>query len=179
MDILALRAKSPQFVIGLMSGTSCAGIDAALWDLKAKSAGKRVCQLLTDKPLDRVRLYASGGCRYDWRDNPQQLIEEALEYIGAGYTAMKFRIGTDWSWDGVTVDRFLGLVRELAQTVAGRMELMLDGNCRLTEEQALPIGKDVDRLGGVWVDEANPRQQLDGYAQTNAAVEMTVSAGAG
>ena len=45
---------------------------------------------------------------------------------------MKFRIGTEWSWDGVTVDRFLGLVRELVQEVDGRMELMLDGNCRLT-----------------------------------------------
>jgi L-alanine-DL-glutamate epimerase-like enolase superfamily enzyme len=82
-----------------------------------------------------VRLYASSGCRYDWRDNPRQLIEEALGYIDQGYTALKFRIGTEWAWDGVTVDRFLGLVRELAQEVDGRMDLMLDGNQRLTEER--------------------------------------------
>jgi len=100
-----------------------AGIDTALWDLRGKLADKRVCELLTEKPLNRVRLYASSGCRYDWRNRPEQLIEEALQYIEMGYTAMKFRLGTEWSWNGVTVDRFLSLVRELSQEVSGRMEL--------------------------------------------------------
>jgi L-alanine-DL-glutamate epimerase-like enolase superfamily enzyme len=153
------------------------GIDCALWDLRGKIAGKRVSELLTESPLARVRLYASSGCRYDWRYNPEQLIEEALEYIEQGYTAMKFRIGTEWSWDGVTVDRFLGQIRELAQAVDGRMELMLDGNCRLTEEQALPIAQELDRLGGVWFEEPIPRDQIDGYVRLNAAVDMPITGG--
>lgn len=154
-----------------------AGIDSALWDLKGKIAGKRVSQLLTEKPLDRIRLYASSGCRYNWGHNPEQLIEEALEYIEMGYTAMKFRIGTEWSWDGVTVDRFLGLVRELAQTVAGRMELMLDGNCRLTEEQAMSIAIELDRLGFAWFEEPIPSDQIDSYARLCAAVDMPITGG--
>jgi L-alanine-DL-glutamate epimerase-like enolase superfamily enzyme len=154
-----------------------AGIDAALWDLKGKAAGKRVCELLADQPLDRVRLYASSGCRYEWRHHPQQLIEEALGYIDQGYTAMKFRIGTEWAWDGVTVDRFLGLVRELAQAVAGRMELMVDGNCRLTEEQSLAVAKELDRLGFAWFEEPMPKEQIDGYARLCAAVDMPITGG--
>ena len=154
-----------------------AGIDCALWDLKGKIAGKRVSELLTEKPLERVRLYASSGCRYDWRDNPEQLIEEALEYIDMGYTAMKFRIGTEWSWDDVTVERFLGLVRELAQAVDGRMELMLDGNCRLTEGQAMQIAKELDRLDFAWFEEPIPHAQMDGYARLCAAVDMPITGG--
>jgi L-alanine-DL-glutamate epimerase-like enolase superfamily enzyme len=160
-----------------------AGIDCALWDLKGKLAGKRVSEMLASTaPLSRVRLYASSGCRYDWRRNPKQLIEEALDYRRQGYTAMKFRIGTDWSWDGVTVDRFLGLVRELAQAVAGRedqpgMELMLDGNCRLSEEQALPIARELDRLGFAWFEEPIRRDQVDAYARLAAAVEMPITGG--
>ena len=154
-----------------------AGIDCALWDLKGKIVGKRVCELLTDKPLNKVRLYASSGCRYDWGHNPQQLIEEALEYIDRGYTAMKFRLGTEWEWDGVTVDRFLDLVRELTQTVAGRMELMLDGNCRLTEEQAMSIAQELDRLGFTWFEEPIPGNQIDGYARLCAAAKMPVTGG--
>jgi L-alanine-DL-glutamate epimerase-like enolase superfamily enzyme len=153
------------------------GIDCALWDLRGKIAGKRVSELLAQSPLDRVRLYASSGCRYDWRYNPEQLIEEALEYIEQGYTAMKFRIGTEWTWDGVTVDRFVGQIRDLAQAVDGRMELMLDGNCRLTEEQALPIAVELDRLGGVWFEEPIPRDQIDGYVRLNAAVDMPITGG--
>ena len=158
-----------------------AGIDCALWDLRGKIAGQRVSQLL--KPdgsaLDSVRLYASSGCRYDWRKRPEQLIDEAQEYIAAGFTAMKFRIGTEWGWDGVTVDRFLGLVRDLAQTVDGRMELMLDGNCRLTEEQALPIALELDRLGFAWFEEPIARDNIAGYARIAAAVEMPITGGEG
>jgi len=154
-----------------------AGIDSALWDLKGKIAGKRVSELLAKKPLDRVRLYASSGCRYDWSKNPEQLIEEALEYIDNGYTVMKFRIGTEWSWDGVTVERFLGLVCELAQAVSGRMELMLDGNCRLTEDQAMLIAKELDRLGFVWFEEPIPSSQIDGYVRLCSAVNMPITGG--
>src|SRR5690606_37049126 len=67
-----------------------AGIDCALWDLRGQIEGKRVAQLLTDKPLDKVRLYASSGCMYDWRARPEQLIDEAVSYIEQGFTAMKF-----------------------------------------------------------------------------------------
>jgi len=154
-----------------------AGIDCALWDLRGKLSAVRASALLAGQPLERVRLYASGGCRYDWRQRPEQLIEEALEYVAQGYTAFKFRIGTDWGWDGVTVDRFLGLVRELAQAVAGRMELMLDGNCRLTEEQALPIARELERLGFAWFEEPLPREPIEAYARLCAAVDMPITGG--
>lgn len=154
-----------------------AGIDCALWDLRGKLAGQPTARLIAPDAAERVRLYASSGCRYDWRIRPEQLCDEALTYIEQGYTAMKFRIGTEWSWDGVTVDRFLGLVRELAQTVNGRMELMLDGNCRLTEEQALPIAQELDRLGFAWFEEPMPRDNIDGYARLCAAVAMPITGG--
>ncbi len=153
------------------------GIDCALWDLRGKLAGVSVAKLINPGATDRARLYASSGCRYDWRLRPAQLIDEALEYIAQGYTAFKFRIGTEWAWDGVTVDRFLGLVRELHQTVAGRMELMLDGNCRLTEDQAIPITQELDRLGFAWFEEPMPRENIAGYARLCAAVEMPISGG--
>lgn len=160
-------------------GHECAvaGIDCALWDLLGKIEGKQTAQLLSDQPLDRVRLYASSGCRYDWRDDPRQLIREALDYIEQGFTAMKFRIGTQWDWDGVIVDRFLGLVRELAQEVNGRMELMLDGNQRLTEEQALAIAKELDRLDFTWFEEPIPQTDIEGYARLNGAVNLPITGG--
>jgi L-alanine-DL-glutamate epimerase-like enolase superfamily enzyme len=154
-----------------------AGIDCALWDLRGNASGRRVSELLSDDPLDRVRLYASSGCRYDWRDRPEQLIEEALDYIEQGFTAMKFRIGTEWSWDDVTVDRFVGLVRELAQEVDGRMELMLDGNCRLTEEQALAVAQELDRLDFAWFEEPMDRNLIEGYARLAEAVETPITGG--
>lgn len=154
-----------------------AGLDCALWDLKGKIAGRPTAKLLSPTAQSRVRLYASSGCRYDWRANPRQLIEEALGYLAEGYTAYKFRIGTEWSWDGVTVDRFLGLVRELAQEVNGRMELMLDGNCRLTPEQSLAVAVELEQLGFAWFEEPMPRENIEGYTWLCAAVDLPITGG--
>ena len=108
---------------------------------------------------------------------PEQLIEEVLGYLADGYTACKIRIGTEWAWAGVTVDRFLGLMRDLSQAVAGEMELMLDGNQRLTEDQALTIARELDRLSFTWFEEPIPQADIDGYARLNAAVEMPITGG--
>ena len=155
------------------------GIDSALWDLRGKMAGRPVCELLTPRPLKRVRLYASSGCRYDWGERPEQLIEEAEACLADGYTAYKFRVGTEWTWDGVTVSRFLDLIRRLAEVIDGRMELMLEGNQRFTEPDALKIAKEIDQMGFVWFEEPIPAADIDGYARLNAAVAMPISGGEG
>ncbi len=77
----------------------------------------------------------------------------------------------------MTVDRFLGLMRELAQTTAGRIELMLDGNQRLTFDQALPIAQELDRLGFIWFEEPMPTDDITGYARLNAAVGLPITGG--
>lgn len=154
-----------------------AGIDCALWDLRGKLAGQPLAQLLREAAHNQVRLYASAGCRYDWRERPEALIDDVLSHLEAGYSACKVRIGTEWAWDGVTVDRFLGLIRELHTAVGGRMELMVDGNQRLTEEQALVIARELDRLGFLWFEEPIPQSDVAGYARLNAAVEVPISGG--
>ena len=156
---------------------AAAGIDCALWDIRGQAAGKSVNELITGTSVDSVPLYASSGCRYDWRHNPEQLFREAEEYIERGFGVMKFRIGTDWSWDGITVDRFLDHVRELVRVVDGRMKLALDGNCRLTPEESLPIARELDRLGFAWFEEPMPWSDVDSYAELNRAVELPITGG--
>lgn len=112
-----------------------------------------------------------------WRTDPHQLIREVETYIADGYSATKVRLGTEWTWDGVTVDRFLGLMRELFETAAGRIEIIVDGNHRLTFEQALPIARELERLGCVWFEEPMLLRSLDHYVTLSRAVEMPISGG--
>lgn len=153
-----------------------AGIDIALWDLRAKREGKSICDLITPHAQHAIPLYASSGCRYDWR-RPEQLIEETLGYRNAGFTACKVRIGTEWSWDNVTVDRFLGLMGELRAAVGNHMRLMVDGNKRLTVEQSFAIAKGLDQLGFTWFEEPFPYEHIDAYARLNASVNMPITGG--
>lgn len=154
-----------------------AGIDCALWDLRGQIAGRRVSELLGPRPKDKVRLYASSGCRYDWHARPEQLIEECLGYVREGFTACKVRIGTEWSWDGVTADRFLGLMRDLRSAVGSRVDLMVDGNQRLTEAQALEIAQELERLEFVWFEEPIPQADVDGYARLSCSVSLPITGG--
>ncbi len=165
-----------------------AGIDCALWDIRGKAADKPVAQLLVDLGLTarsapalmQVPLYASSGCSYDWRIDPRQVITEALDYAARGFGAMKLRIGTFWDWDGVTVERFLELMRELhsAVTATGKpFGLALDANQRLTEAQALPIAQELDRLGFIWFEEPIPQADRAGYARLAAAVQIPITGG--
>ena len=163
-----------------------AGIDCALWDIRGKASGKRVCDLLVEAglsngpALSKVRLYASSGCRYDWRVNPHQLIDEALSYIEQGYTAMKLRLGTEWTSDDVTPERFIGLMRELTRAVRATgktFDLAVDGNQRLDEAQAMQIAQVLDELGFAWFEEPIPQVQIDGYARIAASVEMPITGG--
>lgn len=90
---------------------------------------------------------------------------------------MKFCIGTDWKWDGITVDRFLDHVRELSKIVDGKMKLALDGNCRLTLEDNPPIAKELDRLGFAWFEEPIPWTDIEAYAEINRSVELPITGG--
>jgi len=56
------------------------------------------------------------------------------------------------------------------------MELMLDGNSRLTEEQSLEVALELDRLGFVWFEEPMKRD-VDAYVRLNQAVEMPITGG--
>jgi L-alanine-DL-glutamate epimerase-like enolase superfamily enzyme len=156
---------------------AAAGLDCALWDLRAKIAGISVRKLINPNAPDRLRLYASSGCRYDWRTRPEQLIEETLGYLAQGYSACKVRLGTHWDWDGVTVERFLGLMRDLAKAVDGRMELAVDGGKRFGYEQALTVARALEKLGFKWFEEPIDMFDVEGYSRLNAAVGIAITGG--
>lgn len=160
-----------------------AGIDCALWDLRARIAGQPVSALLaaaggpaTDPPRTRVRLYASGGVSYDWNDDPGQLVRETLAHAAAGYTAFKMRVGTEWSRSNVTTARMISLLWRVTDAAAGRMELMLDGNCRLTEAESHAIAGALDQLGWTWFEEPMPRDPA-AYARLNRAANLPITGG--
>ena len=156
-----------------------AGLDCALWDLRGKIAGEPVFRLLAGaerQPPSRIRLYASAGVCYDWDDHPESVIEEARSFADQGFTAYKMRLGTEWSWSGVTVERFLELARKIHEAVGGRMDLALDANCRLTEPEAATIAHALQEMGWAWFEEPVPRDP-EAYARLNASVSTPISGG--
>ena len=131
-----------------------AGIDTALWDIVAKAKGIPVYQLLAGnrKPTQKMRCYASAGVKYAWYDRPDSLIEEALTLNEQGYTAYKFRPGTDWEYSHMTVDRFIPYLVKLRKAVGPDFGLVLEKK-PWTLEQALRLAPVLEDLGFLWFEE--------------------------
>jgi D-galactarolactone cycloisomerase len=77
------------------------GIDLALWDLKGKALQMPVCELIGGKQRDRVPCYAT-GCYF--RDLPEAdliptLVDEAREYVEAGFRGVKVQLGRNHPFD--------------------------------------------------------------------------------
>jgi len=97
-----------------------AGIDCALWDVIGKATGKPVYELLAthNKPRTRIPIYASSGVEHEWYDNGEQfLIDQALRHKADGYDCMKIRKGTEWSYSGMTLEKYIDVLRHVREAV--------------------------------------------------------------
>jgi len=132
-----------------------AGIDAACWDIIGKATGKPVYELLAagGAPEARIRMYASGGVEYAWYERPEDLIDEAVRHKEAGYTAFKFRLGTEWASSGITVQKYIPWLEKMRAAVGPEMDLMQESNMRLSLEECLEVCPVLEKLKFLWFEE--------------------------
>jgi L-alanine-DL-glutamate epimerase-like enolase superfamily enzyme len=106
-----------------------AGVNNALWDIIGKVKGQPVYKLLSNdlNPSDKVKIYASGGVSHAWYDDGvEELIEEAFRYREAGYDTFKFRNGTSWKYSGMTMKRYLPILRRLRAAMGPDFKLVIE-----------------------------------------------------
>ncbi len=132
-----------------------AGVNAACWDIIGKARNMPVYRLLsTDaEPQTRLRMYASGGVEYAWNKRPQDLVDEAIRHKEEGYTAFKFRIGTEWKYSGMTMGKYIPWVRKIREAVGPGMDLMQESNMRLSLDECLELCPVLEELGFLWFEE--------------------------
>jgi L-alanine-DL-glutamate epimerase-like enolase superfamily enzyme len=132
-----------------------AGVDSALWDVIGKAKGLPVYKLLAtdNQPQPHIKLYASGGDEWAWYKRPEDLIDEALRVKQEGYTAYKFRLGPDWKAQGLTVPKYIPLLRKLRQAVGPGFDLIQESNMRLTFDQCMELAPVLEELRFLWFEE--------------------------
>lgn len=158
-----------------------AGVDAALWDIVGKAKGLPVYTLLAagHEPRPRIRVYASAGVKYTWYDRPETLIDEAVALKERGYTAYKFRPGTDWTYSGVTLAQFIPYLEKMRAAVGPDFDLALEKKpWSLTE--ALELAPVLGDLGFLWFEEPMALEDPDAiekHRQLKAALPTVMISG--
>ncbi len=138
------------------------GVELALWDLAGKAHGVPVYQLLGGLCQRRARAYAS-LLRHETPGEVRQAVSAAL---GQGFTAIKLH-----QTDVASV--------AAAREVAGpSVELMLDTNCPWTVEEAIRIGRQLERYQLRWLEEPVwPPEDYGGLARVRAALSTPIACG--
>ena len=156
-----------------------AGFDCAIWDLVGQIEGKSVASLLgASEDTKYVDAYASGGVSYDWEKNPEQVIEEVVAYKALGFSTAKIRLGTAWKFSNITPNIFISLMKKLRNEVGDKFNLALDGNARLSLEEAIPVASGINDLGFSWFEDALPLNQIKGFIELQkAAPNLIISGG--
>ncbi|NNE21584.1 MAG: mandelate racemase/muconate lactonizing enzyme family protein, partial [Rhizobiales bacterium] len=122
-----------------------AGLETAVWDLRAKQAGKSVCEMLggQHKPL---RAYGSSMKRdITPQDEADRLCRLRDEF---GFDAFKFRVAAECGRD---VDEWPGRTEEIVQVVPKSLgdgvAKMVDGNSGFSPARAIEVGRMLEDNG--------------------------------
>ena len=137
-------------------------IDIALWDIRARAAGRPLHALLGEAARAEVPAYAS-LLRYGHPDDVARNVADAL---ARGYRHIKLH----------EVD--LACIRAAHRAAPGT-PLMLDINCAWdTEAEAIRFCEDVAGLNAAWVEEPVwPPEDIPAIARIRAASDVPIAAG--
>jgi L-alanine-DL-glutamate epimerase-like enolase superfamily enzyme len=154
----------------------CWPLDLALWDLAGKIRGVPVWKLVGGRS-NRVRAYASSGVLRD----REAMADLAERYCEAGFPAIKVRFRRGAWRDDI---RVLEAVRS---RVGNRLELMVDCNqgwrmpwdteAPWTFDEALPVARELERLGVYWMEEPLHRSDREGMRRLRDSCGVRIAGG--
>ena len=138
------------------------GVELALWDLVGKARGVPVYELLGGLCQPRLRVYSS-LLRYE---TPSQVGQAVSAAAALGHHAVKLH--------QIDVES-VAVAREVA---GDDVELMLDTNCPWSVEDAIRIGRRLERFELRWLEEPVwPPEDYAGLARVRAALRIPIAAG--
>jgi len=142
-----------------------AHVDMALWDLAGRALGQPVYKLLGGY-RDKVRAYASTMCGDDLPgglDTPEAYARFALACQAQGYTAFKLHTWQPPIPGAPDVKRDLAACAAVREAVGPDMALMLDPFHFYSREEALALGRGLEKLGFLWMEEPMDEHSTSSY----------------
>jgi L-alanine-DL-glutamate epimerase-like enolase superfamily enzyme len=151
------------------------GLDTALWDLRGKAEGKRVCELIggSARPLEA---YASSMTR---NIKPQDEVRRMLALRDQyGFNAFKFRVGAECGhdcdmWPGRTEE----IVVAMYAALGGDSALLADANSGYSPRRAVEVGHMLEDHGVSHFEEPCPYWELEQTREVRNALSIDVAGG--
>ena len=152
---------------GGIAAMALAGVDIALWDLRAKSLNLSLVELI-GRRRETVRSYASG---VNLDKELDELLAQVRGWLESGHTAVKIKVGS------ADLRRDVERVRRVRDLLGPRGSLMLDANQRWDLPSAYrAVGALVD-FDPHWIEEPLPADDVPGHVRLRATTGVPFATG--
>jgi len=152
---------------GGLTTIAMAGVDLALWDLRARSAGQSVTELL-GRRQEAVTVYGSGVNLHYGQD---ELVAQVERWVGEGKTAVKIKVGKP------DIREDVERVSAVREVLGPDRKLMIDANQRWDLPTTL---RAIDALGGFdleWLEEPLRADDLWAYTRLRKQSSVPIALG--
>jgi L-alanine-DL-glutamate epimerase-like enolase superfamily enzyme len=167
----ALERGVPQPEVSRRTGVvmeAIAGIDIAIWDVKAQALGIPVYQAL-GAVRSVVRGYASGG----WAPG-DEAEGELGGYAAKGFTAVKMRVV---GRDGFAIEKCVRRVQAARRGIGANVELMVDAHGSLEVPVAINLARALEPYDIAWFEEPVSPENHRGQAEVRRATTIPIASG--
>ena len=154
--------------------SAMAPVDAALYDIMAKSTGLPLYKFLGGY-RDSVPVYVTGGYYREGKGIPE-LVEEIRGYVGQGFNAIKLKVGGISG--GYTVEDDYNRVKAVREAVGPAVRLMLDANNGWDVETTIRASNKMYDLDITWLEEPLPwYDDVEPLKQVKANTRIPLASG--
>ncbi|MGO4918661.1 mandelate racemase/muconate lactonizing enzyme family protein [Maribacter spongiicola] len=148
--------------------SAMSGIDTALWDIKGKTLGVPVVELLGGSCRDKMPAYASGG----WA-KADAIGDQLLGYTSKGFSGVKMRVGIM----DQTVAESIKRVKAAREALPEHIKLMTDAHGTFSVPEAKQFTKGVEDCNLYWLEEPISPDNKIGTAEVRANTFIPIAAG--
>lgn len=156
-----------------------AAIDVALWDLRGKTLGVPLHQLLGGASREHVECYVHVRVG-DARDSAAT-VAEAERLVAAGWRYLRVPANSpdaDGEYDQRSALRHtVATVERLRAALGDDVELLLDVHTRLEPPQAVTLCRELEPLRPYFVEDPLRSEHLDGYRMLRRRTAVPLAAG--
>ena len=140
-----------------------AGVDIAVWDVKAQALGIPLYQAL-GAARSAVRGYASGG----WAPG-EEAEAELAGYAAKGFTAAKMRVV---GRDGFSIANCVRRVKAARRGLGRNVELMIDAHGSLEVATAIKLAKALEPYDFAWFEKPVSPDDHAGHAEVRRSTTI-------
>jgi len=159
---------------GAIHMSALAGIDQALWDIKGKSLGVPVYDLLGGKVRDKIRVYSwIGG------DRPGETAAQAKERAARGFTAIKMNASEELQYvDSFDkVDKVLTNVAAIREAVGPHFGIGVDFHGRVHKPMAKVLFKELEPYRLMFIEEPVLSEHADSLKEFAGLANIPIALG--